>query len=180
MPPFRRAKARVLIKSLSVIKIHSSLIVNILFIWWRDYGLYNCGVLAHSAEATLVCLHLCASKGLWRGVETLLPRLFMWHGDPEPSLWRWEVREDIHLWPLKETLHWPIKKSKILPCKPMTIILILAFQLWPFSTLLSVAYDDGSASWSASRPEGYRIRPCCEVWMEPSTSLKVSKGTFCV
>lgn len=34
-----------------------------------------------------------------------------------------EGGKDLHFWPFKERLHWPIKKWKISPCKPLTVIL---------------------------------------------------------
>lgn len=74
------------------------------------------------------------------------PKTFMCHTYRsekwvELGLWRKEGREDVHSWPLEETLHWPIKKWKIFP--PANLrqwFCVGASQLWPFSTFLPVKF----------------------------------------
>lgn len=117
----------------------------------------------------------------------------------EPDLWRKAGRNDIHFWPLRETLHWPMKTWAVSPGKPMTIILAGPFSsdlFQPFSLSFLIVSWDQLASWLwrwiTLYPEGYIMNPCklfsCVakrkkglgiIWKHPSISLS-RKAQTCI
>ena len=115
-------------------------------------------------------------------------RRFMCHRDQKGERWGFEGkkgREDIHFWPLKETLHWPIKKWKISPRKPwqslwpaLSALTFFNLSRWSFWMLVGGQL----ASWLWGETKGYRFNPCKqplqldpvdfrEIWMFHLTSL---------
>lgn len=135
-----------LIKSSSVIKIHSSLVINMpIRSFYSPSLLFDGEVITVCVMAALWPISLTralVSPPHWApndsGADvkfklcqhftrmTFFCRFLTCYRDQtsELGLWRREGRGKKYISDLlKETLHWPIKEWKISPCKPMTIIL---------------------------------------------------------
>lgn len=133
----------------------------LLFIWLRDYYSLCNGCVFSSYPRTIGSQRLrpprsVNSAGSLRGFFLFF--LFRWLSDA--SL-RWEEwvggfeskkgsGNDVHFWPLRETLHWPIKKWKFAPLQTSDNHFEWAPQRWPFSTFpgwerLSVGW--GQLAW---------------------------------